>query len=222
MFLRLDSKPEVEQPPLAEAIYFVDDDRIEVAGLLQTFENLGFNCIYFNSPERFLSEVPKNACGCLVIDQHMPRISGLEVFDEVVRRSLNLTTVLLSGNCDLPECRAAFHKGMFDVVEKSYERDIIEDAIHRAVAQNRKERCKTIAVESHWQRIRALTERELEVAQLLADGKTLKEVGKGLSISAQTASKHRSSIFTKLGVNNEVELHKSIDLCSQLIDQLNR
>jgi len=53
-----------------------------------------------------------------------------------------------------------------------------------------------------------LSPRECEVMQLLAGGLTLKEIATELGISVQTASKHRSNLFEKLRISNEVELLK--------------
>ena len=50
-----------------------------------------------------------------------------------------------------------------------------------------------------------LTARELEVLRLLADGRTNRQIGEQLFISAKTASVHVSRILMKLGVANRAE-----------------
>jgi DNA-binding NarL/FixJ family response regulator len=50
-----------------------------------------------------------------------------------------------------------------------------------------------------------LTDREVEVLALLADGRTNRQIGTELFISAKTASAHVSRIFDKLGVANRAE-----------------
>jgi DNA-binding CsgD family transcriptional regulator/tetratricopeptide (TPR) repeat protein len=50
-----------------------------------------------------------------------------------------------------------------------------------------------------------LTEREVEVLRLLVDGRTNREIGAELFITAKTVSAHLSHIFTKLGVSNRAE-----------------
>ncbi len=56
-----------------------------------------------------------------------------------------------------------------------------------------------------WGLVEPLTERELEVLQLLAYGLTNKQIATRLKISAHTVKFHVSSIFTKLGTTNRVE-----------------
>jgi DNA-binding NarL/FixJ family response regulator len=50
-----------------------------------------------------------------------------------------------------------------------------------------------------------LTERELEVTRLLAEGRTNRQIGEELFITPKTASVHVSRILTKLGVANRAE-----------------
>ncbi|GAB4529031.1 MAG: response regulator transcription factor [Anaerolineae bacterium] len=64
----------------------------------------------------------------------------------------------------------------------------------------------------------ALTERELQVLELVVEGKSNKEIARALVISPKTVSVHRSNIMSKLGVHNSVELvryvmqHNLLDL----------
>jgi len=52
----------------------------------------------------------------------------------------------------------------------------------------------------------ALTDREREIVQMLAEGKSNKEVASGLSISVKTVETHRATVMRKLGINSIVEL----------------
>jgi DNA-binding NarL/FixJ family response regulator len=53
-----------------------------------------------------------------------------------------------------------------------------------------------------------LSQREREVLQLLAEGKTTKQCGKRLHISPKTVEAHRLKIMEKLGINNTAQLTK--------------
>lgn len=50
-----------------------------------------------------------------------------------------------------------------------------------------------------------LTERELEVLELVADGKSNKEIARALIISVSTVKAHVSSLIHKLGVNSRID-----------------
>lgn len=58
----------------------------------------------------------------------------------------------------------------------------------------------------HALKLSALTAREKEVLHLIAKGKTDKSISEKLSISIQTAKKHRNNLIEKTGVNNTAEL----------------
>jgi DNA-binding NarL/FixJ family response regulator len=51
-----------------------------------------------------------------------------------------------------------------------------------------------------------LTSREREIVQLLAEGKTNKEVAASLGISVRTVEAHRAAIMSKLGIDSLAEL----------------
>jgi DNA-binding NarL/FixJ family response regulator len=54
--------------------------------------------------------------------------------------------------------------------------------------------------------VNPLTPREREIVQLLAEGRTNKEVASALSISVKTVETHRRAIMSKLGIGSIVEL----------------
>ena len=54
--------------------------------------------------------------------------------------------------------------------------------------------------------LEGFTDRELEVFQLIGEGKTMKEIGEKLHLSAKTIEVHRSHIREKLGVSSAAEL----------------
>ena len=51
-----------------------------------------------------------------------------------------------------------------------------------------------------------LSERELEVLKLVAEGRNNQEIGSILSISPKTVARHRENMLTKLGMSDRVEL----------------
>jgi RNA polymerase sigma factor (sigma-70 family) len=53
---------------------------------------------------------------------------------------------------------------------------------------------------------RTLTDREREIVQLLAEGKSNKEIANKLNISVKTVETHRATVMRKLDLNSIVEL----------------
>ncbi|MEO6396050.1 MAG: helix-turn-helix transcriptional regulator [Devosia sp.] len=56
----------------------------------------------------------------------------------------------------------------------------------------------------------SLSPRQIEVAQLVVDGKTSKEIGRRLGISARTADRHRENVYSRLGVRSAGELMRAL------------
>ena len=65
---------------------------------------------------------------------------------------------------------------------------------------------KTPAGEEDGRSVRSLTPREREIVQMLAEGKSNKEVASRLSISVKTVETHRATVMRKLEINSIVEL----------------
>ena len=64
-----------------------------------------------------------------------------------------------------------------------------------------------------------LTNREKQITDLLAKGKTSKAVGNELDISEQTVKNHRTNIYQKLRVHNGIEAIARIYADRRLIDE---
>lgn len=191
-----------------DRVYLVDDDAIQREFIQRLCDSAGLKTICFSTPTEFLSQAADLAPGCLLLDMMMPGMDGLALYEHIAEQKLPLTCVLMTGFADTTSCRAAFRAGMFDFVDKDCPPMEILDAIKLAIAQNKKSKLKTDASDVssfHWE---VLTGRESEVAQLLMEGNSLKQIASILDISVQTASKHRSRVFEKIDVNSEVELLK--------------
>lgn len=64
---------------------------------------------------------------------------------------------------------------------------------------------KTAAADSQSRAFRDLSEREIEVLALVAEGRTNAEIGAALSLSEKTVRNHVSTILSKLGLTNRIE-----------------
>ena len=204
---------------LEQTVFLVDDRPGDLLAIQRLCENVGIPVESYENPERFLAEITPQHQGCLIVDLLMPQMSGLDLFNQLLKRNVNLTTVLITGFADASSCRAGFHAGVFDFIEKDLGPEELLAVIRRALDHSRRNSHRQRLREERWARISALTAREMDVAQLLSAGDALKEVGSKLNISVQTASKHRSSIFEKLSVNNEVDLHRAFADCEALLNQ---
>ncbi len=194
----------------APLIYLVDDHQVELDLMERWCRQAGLRTRTFESPESLLETLNHDSYGCVVADLRMPRISGLELQAEMTRRELVIPVIMVTGHGDAEICRAAFRQGVFDFIEKGFDSLQFVDAIERAVRQNHRDRFRHQVRQQARELIEQISPRERDVMALLGEGMTLKHIAMELKISVQTASKHRGSIFSKLEIDNEVDLYKII------------
>ena len=152
----------------------------------------------------------------LVVDLMMPNLNGLEVLKQVSHRSPKTRMVVLSMQSAEPYVVEAFRSGAVGYVLKDSAPDELIYAIRQALIDVRylspklPERLITAMTEpakrAEQDAYDNLTDREREVFQMAAEGKTAAEIAKILSISPRTAELHRGRMMNKLGIRSQTEL----------------
>jgi DNA-binding NarL/FixJ family response regulator len=154
----------------------------------------------------------------VVMDISMPELNGLEAARRI-RKSLPKTEiVILTLHFSDQLVRDIVEAGVRAYIMKSdADRDLVAavEALgnHRSFFTSRAADmlldgfCKQNTVPDHMAILRSrLTSREREIVQLLAEGKSSKEVAVALGISVKTAETHRANIMRKLELHSVSEL----------------
>lgn len=190
-------------------VFAVDDDAVELEITKRWCSAAQIHIVAFESARQFLlhlEEVESTQLGCVVSDLRMPEMSGIELLTAVQDSQCSLPVILLTGLSDVGACRDALKAGAFDFVEKGYSSTALLDSISRAADESRRR------VDRHQHRaqiiskIKSLSPKERQVAELLVNGLDLKQISDQLEITPQTASKHRIRIYNKIEVENDVAL----------------
>lgn len=187
-------------------VYLVDDDEAVRKALALLLSTVGITATGFAEPRAFLAEVPKLAPGCLILDIRMPTISGLKLQERLTERGIDWPTIVISGHGDIEACRRAFRNGAVDFLSKPIDEQDLIDAIQRgqeALARTldrRAEQAETLAL------LAALTPREREVLDRIAEGFTTRQIAEGLGLSPRTVESHRAAIGAKLGTISQAEM----------------
>jgi two-component system response regulator FixJ len=103
-----------------ERIYIVDDDESVADSLKSLLETFGFDVRCFTSGVDFLTDHQCRSAGCLVIDQHMPGLNGLDVVDHLQKEGVRVPTILISGRLDTNIRERAASLGVTRVIEKPF------------------------------------------------------------------------------------------------------
>jgi two-component system, NarL family, response regulator NreC len=152
-----------------------------------------------------------------VLDIGMPQLSGIEATRQIVRRLPNLGVLILSMHSDEAFITPALQAGARGYLLKdTADTELIKGV--SAVAAGKSffspaaakvmldDYLRHLASKGIVDRYQALSEREREVFQLIAEGRSNKEVADLLSISVATVETHRAHILQKLDLHSAAEL----------------
>jgi len=196
-------------------VFLIDDDQSLREALEWLLESVDLPVETFASAQEFLDAYDPERSGCIVLDIRMPGMSGLELQRQLNNMRSTLPILVITGHGDVPTCVRAFEGGAFAFLEKPINHQQFLDHIQRAIEHEKEVRRSRQAKPFLASKIDSLTPREHEVMDLIASGKTMKQVANRLEISIQTCSKHRARVLEKLEVDSDVELVRLLLTASQ-------
>lgn len=153
----------------------------------------------------------------VVMDIAMPQLNGIDATAQIIKRNPKISVIILSMYSDETYLVRALTVGAKGYLLK----DSAEADLHRAIqaaSQGRPFFSPAIAqtlLDDYVRRLRQqnledsydlLTDREKEVLQLLAEGKSNKEVATLLNLSLYTVETHRAHLMQKLKLHNTAEI----------------
>jgi|JI7StandDraft_1071085.scaffolds.fasta_scaffold49765_2 two-component system response regulator DctR len=197
--------------PSQPKIAIIDDDPSVRSSLVMLLETRHWLPTEFERAKDFLSDVDPSEFNCLLVDVRIPEINGLELFDELMRRSKLQRSYLppvifLSGHGDIPLVVRVLKQGAVDFLEKPADHRSLLDAISRAFATDAVARNNFFGLASLLKEIAELTQRERMVLTEIVAGYLGKQIADHLSISPKTVEAHRLHICQKLNVRTSMEL----------------
>jgi two-component system, LuxR family, response regulator FixJ len=136
----------------------------------------------------------------------MPGVNGLSVLETLVAQGADHPVIMLTGHGTVEMCRRAFKSGAAEFLEKPVDDEALLEALQNAVRQHVRSRERLAADRAVRERYRQLSEREREVAALIVQGLTNKEIGRVLSVSPRTVETHRANLFVKLEAESLAQL----------------
>lgn len=143
----------------------------------------------------------------IVMDCAMPGVNGLEATRKILEKNPQARVLMLSMHPEETLVRQALDAGARGYVLKNAVDLELGAAIRRVangetVLDSQLKRPETLKGKRH----SALTPRELEVLQMIVDGKSNKEIAAALDLSANTVAVHRANMMDALGIHKAAEL----------------
>lgn len=103
-------------------VYVVDDDQSVREGVGRLIRSSGLKAEAFASAQEFLSNWPSEALSCLVLDVHLPGISGLDLQQELRSRDAQIPIVFMTGFGDIPTSVRAMKAGAIEFLHETFPR----------------------------------------------------------------------------------------------------
>ncbi len=188
-----------------QIVFVVDDDKDFRESLLWLLEGAGYSCLGYGSAEEFLQQYQGQE-GCLLLDVRMQGMSGLALQQELNRRKLVLPVIMITGHGDVAMAVQAMKNNAADFIEKPFDDEVLLALIAETLKKGEQEfseKAQIQQVETCWQ---ALSKRERQVAGLVVEGFSNREVAEKLDISIKTVEIHRSRVMSKMQAKKVTEL----------------
>lgn len=206
-------------PPVSQAVerlvrvLVADDHEIVRQGLKTVLDQEGFEIVGEASDgEQAVAQALELQPDLIVMDIGMPVMTGIEAAAQIHKAVPSARLILLTVHSENGYVLEALRSGIRGYVLKSRAAVELMEAI-REILKGKIYLSPGISqtvVEAYLQQSgsesESLTRRELQVLQMVAEGKTTKEIAASLGVSVKTADSHRSNIMHKLNLHSVADL----------------
>lgn len=170
----------------------------------------------FHDGRELVTEGPQLRPDIICLDIGMPNLNGVQAALELRRLVPKAKLVFVTQQIELPYLRAAFRAGASGYVAKQSAGSELLVALESVLggktyitpllAQDGTQDPNDLRANPDNIFADALTPRQREVLQLVAEGKTVKEISAALSISTKTVEFHKGCLMNELGLRTTAEL----------------
>lgn len=166
-----------------------------------------------NDGEECLEIINKKKADILLLDINMPKKNGIEVLEYIKKNNNNIKVLILTVHNEVEYLLRAIDIGVDGYILKDSESSELKKAINAIMMGENYIQPNLIPAlnnrlvnrDNDKSKIDSLTDRELEVLVLVANGMFNKEIADHLKISERTVKNHISSIFKKISVSDRTQ-----------------
>lgn len=197
-------------------VLIVDDHDMVGLGISRVLQDVkGVDVVgIVHSGEEAIVQAKALVPGIILMDVHMPGIGGLGATKEIKRLLPKIKIIALSALDDSLYPTKLLEAGASGYLTKGANTDELLEAINtvqngghyisKSIAQ--KMALSKFSIDSKGSPLALLSDRELQVAQMIVDCKKSTEIADNLNVSPKTVSTYRTRIFSKLNIESDVEL----------------
>jgi FixJ family two-component response regulator len=179
-------------------VFIVDDDVSVCVALSRLMRAAGLHVETFGTAAHLLSADRLKDADCLVLDVHLPDLSGLELQAKLTELGLDLPIVFITGRGDIPMSVRAMKAGALEFLTKPFDDQQLLDAITQGIARCRSARQRDEELLGLQRRYQSLTPRERQVFALVVQGLLNKQIAGELGTAERTVKVHRGQVMRKM------------------------
>jgi two-component system response regulator NreC len=201
-------------------ILLADDHKITREGLRSLLEDQADMKVVAEAKEgrETVELAAKLAPDVVIMDVSMPEMNGMEATRQIVNKNENVKVIALSMHSDSLFVCEMLKSGASGYLLKDCAFEELARAIHTVIKGKTylSPGISDVVVSGYLRQLskpepsssKVLTDREREVLQLIAEGKSTKQIALKLYISGKTVETHRRQIMNKLDIFTIAELTK--------------
>jgi len=196
----------------SEAVVLVvdDDSRVRIA-LGELLRSAGLRVQLFGSAQELLDQPMPDGPHCLVLDVHLPGLSGLELQARLVKEGTGTPIVFITGHGDIPMSVRAMKAGAFEFLTKPFNDTALLDAVERAIERSAATREEDAELHAIRERYAALTTRQRQVMLLVTNGMLNKQAAGELGTTEIMVKVHRRNVMARMAAESLPDLVRMAD-----------
>lgn len=192
-------------------ILLVDDHAIVRSGIRRLLADRGFLFVEAASGEAALDALAGQAFALVVLDLNLPGLGGLELLRRILRSHPALKVLIFTQHTEAIYATRAMESGARGFISKNAAPEELLAAVDTVLAGGtvvERDIAAEIAVQEIGENayMRPLTQRDIEILRLLAQGNSLAQISEALGIAYKTVANTLSRIKEKLGVSHTADL----------------
>jgi RNA polymerase sigma factor (sigma-70 family) len=187
-------------------VVVVDDDDAVRKSLTRLLQAAHLEILTFGGAQAVLEAALPDRPICMIVDQRMPQMSGLELQDALRRAGRPAHMVFLSAHGDVATATHAMKSGAVDFLQKPVDEDQLLQAVERAISRARRMREDDRRRRDVDARLAGLTSRERQVLTYVVSGWLNKQIAAELGVTEKTVKVHRARVMTKMDADSLADL----------------
>src|SRR5271170_561480 len=151
-------------------VHIVDDEAKVRDALTLLLSTAQIESRSYNSAEEYLTSKPLKEPACILLDNQLPGMSGIELLRRIVAATNDSTVIMITAYGDVPTAVLAMKAGAFHFVQKPFDAEALLATVEEALSRTGETRDDPHEIREFNARRALLTQREREVLALLLEG----------------------------------------------------